>query len=361
MRGFLEATDRLNSLVTAARRALTRREFAHAAAVERARLRWNGLRVRWARLVSRRSGGSGGCGCGGSWGRRWCVATVAVAILAALTTALTTAVAAAVLFAALITALIAILVATSITALLTASTALVALFAACRSRRRGSGWRTAILVSILVATSSATATSTATAASAFTAIITRVFIWGLIGRIAWRVIAIARVVRAIIIRIHIRSGIARVIRVFGVLRATRRSSAIVITVRRASIGITSTATAAATTSATLPPTAALAGFSVGTLRRRLHLNVWCGLGSLYNLSNIKWRFAIRLSDRIALLASQHRLVTLDLDAQFRALREDFLARQFDFLRDGVDANRVAWFARRGRRRDGLCGHRSRGT
>jgi hypothetical protein len=361
MRGFLEATDRLNSLVTAARRALTRREFAHAAAVERARLRWNGLRVRWARLVSRRSGGSGGCGCGGSWGRRWCVATVAVAILAALTTALTTAVAAAVLFAALITALIAILVATSITALLTASTALVALFAACRSRRRGSGWRTAILVSILVATSSATATSTATAASAFTAIITRVFIWGLIGRIAWRVIAIARVVRAIIIRIHIRSSIARVIRVFGVLRATRRSSAIVITVRRASIGITSTATAAATTSATLPPTAALAGISVGTLRRRLHLNFLCGLGSLYNLSNIKWRFAIRLSDRIALLASQHRLVTLDLDAQFRALREDFLARQFDFLRDGVDANRVAWFARRGRRRDGLCGHRSRGT
>jgi hypothetical protein len=285
------------------------------------------------------------------------------------------------LFAALITALIAILVATSITALLTTlitalitalltasltallttSAALVALFAACRSRRRGSGWRTAILVSILVATSSATATSTATAASAFTAIITRVFIWGLIGRIAWRVIAIARVVRAIIIRIHIRSSIARVIRVFGVLRATRRSSAIVITVRRASIGITSTATAAATTSATLPPTAALAGISVGTLRRRLHLNFLCGLGSLYNLSNIKWRFAIRLSDRIALLASQHRLVTLDLDAQFRALREDFLARQFDFLRDGVDANRVAWFARRGRRRDGLCGHRSRGT
>jgi hypothetical protein len=100
-------------------------------------------------------------------------------------------------------------------------------------------------------------------------------------------------------------------------------------------------------------TAALAGFAVRALGRRLHLNVWCGLG---NLHNIEWRLAICLADRIALLASQHRLVALDLDVQLRALRKDFLTREFDFLRDGVHANGVAWFAWRGRRRDGLRGH-----
>ena len=87
---------------------------------------------------------------------------------------------------------------------------------------------------------------------------------------------------------------------------------------------------------------------------RFRLRLGSGLG------HIKRRLAVGLADLVALLAGEKRLVSLDLDAEFGALREDFLARELDFLGQCVDTDRFARLARRRRGSDGPRRRSARG-
>ena len=76
------------------------------------------------------------------------------------------------------------------------------------------------------------------------------------------------------------------------------------------------------------------------------------------LRHIERRLAVGLADFIALFAGEQGLMSLDLDREFCALGEHFLAGELDLLRNRVDANRIARLARwrwRGSHALGRCG------
>jgi hypothetical protein len=74
------------------------------------------------------------------------------------------------------------------------------------------------------------------------------------------------------------------------------------------------------------------------------------------LRHIERRLAVGLADFVALFAGEQGLMSLDLDREFGALGEHFLAGELDLLRNRVDANRIARLARwRGSHALGRCG------
>ena len=76
------------------------------------------------------------------------------------------------------------------------------------------------------------------------------------------------------------------------------------------------------------------------------------------LRHIERRLAVGLADFVALFAGEQGLMSLDLDREFGALGEHFLAGELDLLCNRVDANRIARLARRrwrGSHALGRCG------
>lgn len=220
--------------------------------------------------------------------------------------------------------------------------------------------RTVALRTIALAASASTATAPAAAPPASTAIaLARAVIARTIGAfgrailIRTRRVGLVRIRRGVVV-VAILANIAFVSG--GVVRRDPVGCVVVALALASACGLDGSATvafrrvisvAAATTAAPAPALSPATTLAIGRIGLR---SGWTTTARVFWLwlrfGYIEWRLAVRLADLVTLLAGEHRLVSLDLDAEFGALGENFLAGEFDLLGERMHANRIARFARR---------------